>query len=128
MSGSEAVNAGVAGDVAKPLMHRMIVRKLRRDPTIIERAKAVHARQADQFADWAFVREWDELLAMPPADLVPLLISRDREMMRLRNSSPFYLIEDVRITDYDTRIRISRAARRIVERGIAAHRRRPDRT
>jgi hypothetical protein len=74
------------------------------------------------------VREWDELLAMPPADLVPLLISRDREMMRLRNSSPFYLVEDVRIIDYDTRIRISRAARRIVERGIAAQRRRPDGT
>jgi hypothetical protein len=102
MSGSEAVNAGVVGDVAKLLMHRMIVRKLRRDPTIIERAKAVHARQADQFADWPFVREWDQLLATPPAVLVPRLISRDREMMRLHNSSPLYLVEDVRITDYDT--------------------------
>ena len=50
MSGSEAVNAGVVGDVAKLLMHRLIVRKLRRDPTIIERAKVVHARQAKQFA------------------------------------------------------------------------------
>lgn len=74
MSGSEGVNAGVA----KLLVHRMIARKLRRDPTIIERVKAVHARQADQFIDWPFVQEWDELLAMPPADLVPLLISRDR--------------------------------------------------
>ena len=73
-------------------MHRMIVRKLRRDPTIIERAKAVHARQAEQFADWPFVQEWDELLALPLPDLVPLLISCDREMVRLRNSSPFYLV------------------------------------
>jgi hypothetical protein len=128
MSGSEAVNAGVVGDVAKLLMHRMIVRKLRRDPTIIERAKAVHARQAEQFADWPFVREWDELLALPLPDLIPQLISRDREMVRLRNSSPFYLVEEVRITDYDIRIRISRAARRIVERAVAAHRRRPDGT
>jgi hypothetical protein len=76
MSGSEAVNAGVVGDVAKLLMHRLIVRKLRRDPTIIERAKVVHARQAKRFAGWRFVGEWDELLALPPADLVPKLISR----------------------------------------------------
>jgi hypothetical protein len=103
MSGSEAVNAGVVGDVAKLLMHCMIARKLRRDPTIIERAKAVHARQADQFTGWPFVQEWDELLAMPPADLIPLLSSRDPEMMRLRNSSPFYLVEGVGITDYDTK-------------------------
>jgi hypothetical protein len=109
-------------------MHRLIVRKLRRDPTIIERAKVVHARQAKQFAGWRFVGEWDELLALPPADLVPKLISRDREMIRPRNSSPFYLVEDVRISDYDTRVRISRAARRLVKRGVAAHRRRPDGT
>jgi hypothetical protein len=55
-----------------------------------------------------FVGEWDELLALPPADLVPKLISRDREIIRLRNSSPFYLVEDVRISDYDARVRISR--------------------
>src|ERR1700742_2594406 len=128
MSSCENVNAGVVGDIAKLLMHRMIVRKLRFDATIIERAKDVHARQAEQFADRPFIREWDDLLALPPADLVRLLISRDREMVRLRNSSPFYLVEDVRITDYDTSIRISRAARRIVERGIAARRRRPDGT
>lgn len=128
MSGSEAINAGVVGDIAKLLMHRLIVRELRRDQTIIERAKVVHARQARQFADWPFVREWDELLALPVADLVRKLISREREMVRLRNSSPFYLVDDARIIDYNTKIRISRAARRIVERGIAARRRRPDGT
>jgi hypothetical protein len=118
MSGSEAINAGVVGDVAKLLMHRLIVRKLRRDPTIIEQAKVVHARQAKQFAGWRFVGEWDELLALPPADLVSKLISRDREMIRLRNSSPFYLVEDVRISDYDTRVRLSRAARSSSNAGL----------
>jgi hypothetical protein len=126
--GNEAANAGVVGDVAKLLTHRLMVPMLRRDPTIIERAKVVHAGQAKQFPGWRFVGEWDELLAPAPADIVPKLISRDREMIRLRNSSPFYLVEDVRISDYDTRVRISRAARRLVKRGIAAHRRRPDGT
>jgi hypothetical protein len=44
-------------------------------------------------------------------------------MVRLRNSSPFYLAEGVDFGDYKMRIRISRAARRIVERGLAAIRR-----
>jgi hypothetical protein len=105
-----------------------IARKVRRDPTIIERAKAAHARQAEQFAGWRFVGEWNELLALPPAYLVPMLINRDSEMVWLRNSSPFYLIEDVKTSDYDTRVRLSRAARRVVIRGVAAYRRRPDGT
>jgi len=128
MSRSAEVNAGVVGDVAKLLMHRLIARKVRRDPMIVDRAKVVHARQAEQFAGWRSVGEWDELLALPPEDLVSKLISRDREMVRLRNSSPFYLVEGVMISDYETRVRISRTARRIVKRGIAANRRRPDGT
>jgi hypothetical protein len=59
---STEVNQGVVGDIAKLMMHRLIARQTRRDPTLVERAKIVHARQADQFASWPFVREWDELL------------------------------------------------------------------
>ena len=57
-------------------------------------------RQADQFAGWPFVRKWDELLSLPPSELTSRLISRDREMVRLRNSSPFYLAEGVDFGDY----------------------------
>ena len=65
-------------------------------------------------------RMGDELLSLPPGDLTSKLISRDREMVRLRNSSPFCLCEGVDFRDYKMRIRISRAARRIAERGLAA--------
>jgi hypothetical protein len=44
-------------------------------------------------------------------------------MVRLRNSSPFYLAEGVDFGGYggyDVRIRIARAARRAVERGLSA--------
>jgi hypothetical protein len=64
MSRSAEVNAGVVGDVAKLFMHRLIAHKIRRDPTIIDRAK-VHGRQAERFAGWRFVGEWDELLTLP---------------------------------------------------------------
>ena len=104
------VNQGVVGDTAKLIMHRLIARQIRRDPALVEKAKIAHARQADQFAGWPFVREWDELLSLPPDELTSKLISRDREMVRLRNSSPFYLCEGVDIGDYKMRIRIRRAA------------------
>jgi hypothetical protein len=104
------VNQGVVGDTAKLIIHRLIARQIRRDPALVEKAKIAHARQADQFAGWPFVREWDELLSLPPDELTSKLISRDREMVRLRNSSPFYLCERVDFRDYKMRIRISRAA------------------
>ncbi len=120
---STEVNQAVVGDVAKLILHRLIARKIRRDPGLIEGAKAVPARQADQFASWPFVREWDELLALPPADLIPKLTSRDREMVRLRNSSPFYLAQGVDIGGYAARTRIARPARRVAERGLSARNR-----
>lgn len=116
---NDPLNEGVVGDTAKLMMHRLIVRKLRRDPTLVDKAKAAHASQADQFHGWPFVREWQELLALPTGELASKLISRDREMARLRNSSPFYLVEDVHFGDYDARIRLRRAARRVVERGLS---------
>ena len=114
------MNEGVVGDTAKLMMHRLIVRMLRRDPSLLEKAKEANARQACQFVDWPFVREWAELLALPAGELASKLISRDREMVRLRSSSPFSLAEGVHFGDYDTRIRLRRAARRIVERGLSA--------
>lgn len=116
----DGLNEGVVGDTAKLMMHRLIARMLRRDPSLVERAKVAHARQAEQFAGWPFVREWHDLLSLPPGELASRLISRDREMVRLRNSSPFYLTEGVDFGDYSARVRLRRAARRIVKRGSNA--------
>jgi hypothetical protein len=100
---STEANQGVVGDIAKLMMHRLIVRQIRRDPTLVERAKIAHTRQADQFAGWPFVRKRDELLSLSPSELTSRLICRDREMVRLRNSSPFYLAEGVDFGDYGSR-------------------------
>lgn len=116
----DGLNEGVVGDTAKLMMHRLIVRMLRRDASLVEKAKVAHDRQADQFAGWPFVREWQELLALPPNELASKLISRDREMVRLRNTSPFYLAEGVDFGDYQARVRLRKAARRVVKRGLSA--------
>jgi hypothetical protein len=115
---SDGLNEGVIGDTAKLMVHRLIVRMLRRAPSLVDRAKVAHARQADQFAGWPFVREWQDLLNLPPRELASRLISRDREMVRLRNTSPFYLAEGIDLGDYDAKVRLRRAARRIVKRGL----------
>jgi hypothetical protein len=43
---STEVNQGVVADTAKLMMHRLIARQIRRDPTLVEKAKVAHARQA----------------------------------------------------------------------------------
>jgi hypothetical protein len=49
---STEVNQGVVADTAKLMMHRLIARQIRRDPTLVEKAKVAHARQAGRFAGW----------------------------------------------------------------------------
>jgi hypothetical protein len=118
------VNAAVVGDFGKLIMHRLVANQIRRDPSLVELAKTIQARIAKQHEGWPFVAEWDALLEMPPAELRAKLISRDREMVRLRNSSPFFLTEGVDFGEYDRRIRIARAARRIAQRSIRGEARR----
>jgi hypothetical protein len=119
------VNQETVNDAAKLFMHRLIARKLARDPSLVERVKVAQAGIAERFPNRNFVREWDELLALPTATLRAKLVSRNSEMMRLRISSPFVLAEDIDFTDYNLRLRIRRAAKRAAERGLACRARRP---
>jgi hypothetical protein len=119
------INQEVVNDAAKLMMHRLIARKLGRDPSLVERARIAQAKIAERFADRPFVREWDQLLNLPAVELRAKLVSRNSDMVRLRISSPFVLAEGVDFTDYDLRLRIRRAARRVAERGLACKTRRP---
>ncbi len=114
------VNQEAVNDAAKLMMHRLIARKLGHDPSLVERARISQARIAERFVDRIFVREWDELLTLPAAELRAKLVSRGPEMVRLRISSPFVLAEGVDFTDYDLRLRIRRAAKRVAERGAGS--------
>jgi hypothetical protein len=63
------VNQEAVNDAAKLMMHRLIARKLGHDPYLVERARISQAKIAERFADRIFVREWDELLTLPAAEL-----------------------------------------------------------
>jgi len=70
------------------------------------------------YAGRPFVREWNDLLKLAPAELRAKLISRESDMVRLRASSPFPLAGGVDFTGYEFRLRIRRAAKRVVERRL----------
>jgi hypothetical protein len=59
---STEVNQGVVTDTAKLMMHRLIARQIRRDPTLVEKAKVAHARQAGQ----AHARQAGQFAGWPP--------------------------------------------------------------
>jgi hypothetical protein len=120
------VNQETVNDTAKLMMHRLISRAIGRDPSLVERAKVSHARTAQRYAGRPFVREWDHLLKLPPIKLRVKLTSREPHMVRLRASSPFLLAGGIDFTDYDFRLRVRRAARRVVERGLTRASRLPD--
>jgi len=111
-----SINQEVINDTAKLIMHRLIARSLAQDPTLISRAKVALAAMARNFPDRIFIREWDDILALPPNKVVTLLTSRDPEMRRLRLSSPFVTAEGVDFTGNALRRRIRRAAKRIAAR------------
>jgi hypothetical protein len=119
------VNQETVNDNAKLIMHRLISRAIGGDPSLIEKAKASHARASQRYAGRPFVGEWNELLKLPPIELRAKLISRESDMVRLRASSPFLLGTGIDFTEYDLRLRIRRAARRVVERGLGSAARRP---
>jgi hypothetical protein len=119
------VNQETVNDAVKLMMHRLIARELGRDPSLLDRARISQARIAERFAGRPFLREWDELLSAPAPELRARLTSRDSDMVRMRSSSPFVLAEGIDFTNYDLRLRIQRAARRVVERGLARTSRRP---
>jgi hypothetical protein len=115
------LNQEVINDTAKLIMHRLIARSLARDASLIDKAKASLAEATVRFPHQAFIRDWKELLALPPYRVRALLTSRDQGMKRLRQSSPFVTAEGIDFTEQNLRRRIRRAAKRIAVRGRAGY-------
>ena len=86
---SGPVNKERVNDTANLMMHRLIARKIDRDPSLVEKARVSLGRSAEHFKDYSFVREWNDVLDLPVPRVRQLLTSRDEAMTRLRLSSPF---------------------------------------
>jgi hypothetical protein len=70
---------------------RLVAEKLRRDPTLVEKARSNISRwlQTTDRRAAADLLEWQRLLDQPLPDLLALLESADEHATRLRQSSPF---------------------------------------
>lgn len=121
---SLAVNQETVNDIAKLIMHRLIARRLLRDPSLVLQARRSLAKMAIKFPDRPFVREWEVILRRSANEIASLLTDRGDEARRLRLSSPFVIAEGIDFTDEALRRRLWRAAKRIA-RGDADARHAP---
>lgn len=117
---SVSVNQETVNDTAKLIMHRLIARRLLRDPSLVEQARQSLAKIAIRFSDRPFVREWEIILRRSPKEIATFLGNRGDEARRLRLSSPFVIAEGVDFTNEELRRRIWRAAKRIASCGESA--------
>jgi hypothetical protein len=112
---SVELNQEHVNDTAKLMIHRLIARAIGRDPSLVEKAKVSLDRSSQHFEGYSFVREWSELLDLPPSEIRRLLASRSERMTRLRLSSPFILAEGIDFGNTALRRRIWRAAKRVAQ-------------
>lgn len=101
------INEETVNDRAKLIIHRLIARRLAREPELISVARSRLA-VSDESPD--YVREWEALLRLEPLLVQRALISRSERMARLRLSSPFTSVFDFQ--DPAFRKRVWRLARR----------------
>lgn len=107
--GVGTANAETVNDRAKLLMHRLIARRIRSRPDLIESAKIriAQKRQAGPLFD--YIPEWESLLSQDAETLCRSITSRGEAMVRLRLSSP--LVDVVDFRDPQLRRRIWRKAK-----------------
>ncbi|MEX0733551.1 MAG: hypothetical protein WD944_12545 [Steroidobacteraceae bacterium] len=72
-------------------MHALIVRKIERDPKLLEVAHRNIARWAARYAEPApaWLNEWREILPRPWPEIASLLTEQSENAARLRQSTPF---------------------------------------
>jgi len=113
------MNREQQNDRAKLILHRLVARRLKSQPHLVEHARAVLDGWKTSAEDrgWSgWIEEWDKLLGLPLPALRKAITCRTETAQRLRLSSPFAVVPDLMITDIDTRKRIWRVAQRGLER------------
>lgn len=106
---SDRANAEAVNDRAKLIIHRFAARAIMRDPSIVAKARQVVASRRGDLSTYDHVAEWERLLELPPVILLQVLVRRDETMDRLRTSSPFPVLLDIKNPEF--RLRLWRKAR-----------------
>ena len=83
------VNRESVNDRAKLILHRLVARSLRANPSLLEDARTRLQSLAGPAPD--YVIQWARVLDRPAEDVADLIGSRSEHMIHLRVSSPFRL-------------------------------------
>ena len=76
--------------------HRVIARRLVRDPAVLEKARQRVKDWLDETPDRPFAREWGRILAGNADSVAAFLVDRSELAEELRQSSPFAGVLDAR--------------------------------
>ena len=85
------VNRESVNDRAKLILHRLVARRLRANPSLLDDARTRLHSVEEPAPD--YVVEWARVLEQPAEDVAKLIGSRSDKMTHLRVSSPFRLPE-----------------------------------
>jgi len=105
------VNRETINDRFKLAFHRMVARQLKRDPALLESARAVVVGWASDGPRADYVSEWAELLARPAGEVRKAIVGRSEDLKRLRISSPFSVLGD-RVMDDAARMKLWRIVKK----------------
>jgi hypothetical protein len=97
-------NAEAINDRVKLLFHRLIARRLKEDPSLIDEARKDLERQRNRFGERTYITEWTELLDQGVDVVRREIVSRSDRMIRLRISSPLGAAIDVRDEAFRRRV------------------------
>ena len=86
-----SVNRESINDRAKLILHRLVARRLRTNPSLLDEARARLRSLESPVPD--YVIEWARVLERPAEEVAKLIGSRSEPMTHLRVSSPFRLPE-----------------------------------
>lgn len=87
------VNQEQVNDRAKLLMHRLVARRISQQPELIEVVKRTVATGPRSLSS---NQEWLEILGRKPEEVRKMITSRSSQMTRLRLSSPFVSVADLK--------------------------------
>jgi len=113
------MNAEIHNDRAKLLMHRIVARRLKTEPELVDQARQVlerWARERPYLASDSWMTAWAEILQLPPETVRSEIVRRTERATWLRNTSPFGVVPGLFPQDYAWRSRIWRIAKRGCER------------
>jgi hypothetical protein len=97
-------NAEAVNNRVKLLFHRLIARRLKEDPSLLDEARKDLQRQRDRYGEMTYIAEWTELLDKGVDVVRREIVRRSERMTWLRISSPLGVAIDVRDVDLRRRV------------------------